>query len=700
MNQVQHDVYIKEMTENGYSFYFLIALTLKWEKPHKMKNYLAPAFTIILLLSIATSSSVVAQLTPHEAISQMQKGINLGNTHEPPKEAGWNNPRAEEYYFDLYKEAGFQSVRIPVRWDNYTGNSHPYKIRESWLNRIEQVVDWGLERDLFITINSHHDDWIKDNYSEKNKERFDSIWAQISRHFKDKPEKLIFEVLNEPHGLTKAQNDDMHARILSIIRKSNPTRLVIFQGHNWGGSEELVVAAIPDDDFLIGSFHSYDPWPFGLEGTGKFGGSADYRELENKFKEVNDWSEENNIPVYLGEYGANRSGDYVSQMRLYRAYVELSQKYGFSPHAWDDGGNFRIMEREQHDWNEVKDILIHTTAKAPDPRCDVYLDSIVRVRWTNNPTDHDSLHIQRKLGTELHFKTIATLQPDTTSYFDVKPTMSKNHDYRVIAHYNDTAAIYSQPFRVFFPIWTKPVRKPFYDTLMVIPGIIEAEDFDYGGEGLSYHETDNSNIAGDYRPNEAVDIYDRLGDGYHIGNTVTGEWYEYSVNVVTEGWYDITVNIASLFGGGTFQLMVDTVVSEIITAPNSSSALNTKPVTTRMYLHPGEQIVRFTVISEPGFNIDNMQFELVTGISQKNHATKNSIQIYQNNMQQLTIRNKQNKTIESVRLYSISGEIVLVTNPYNSEIKIRTNSLHEGVYIVYVVSEGNSTATKVFIQNQ
>ncbi|MBT6004151.1 MAG: glycoside hydrolase family 5 protein, partial [Prolixibacteraceae bacterium] len=266
------------------------------------------SFKLLLsvFLFIGIISNSFAQITPHEAILQIQKGINLGNTHEPPTEAGWNNPKAQEYYFDMYKDAGFQCVRIPVRWDNYTGKTPPYAVSTVWLNRIEQVVEWGLSRDMFIVINSHHDNWIKDNYSEANKARFDSIWTQIADRFKDKPEKLIFEVLNEPHGLNKTQNDDMHARILSIIRKTNPTRLVIFQGHNWGSSEDLLEAAIPDDDYIIGSFHSYDPWPFGLEGTGTFGGNYDYNQLDTKFKTIDDWSKENNIPVFLGEFGSKR----------------------------------------------------------------------------------------------------------------------------------------------------------------------------------------------------------------------------------------------------------------------------------------------------------------------------------------------------------------------------------------------------------
>ncbi len=653
-------------------------------------------YTLGLLLLCHSFSS--AQITPQEAIEKMQKGINLGNTLEPPNEGGWNNPPAEEYYFDLYKEAGFEVVRVPVRWDEHTGTKAPYQISSSWLNRVEQIVDWGLERDLFIVLNAHHEEWIKSDYSEANKARFDSIWTQIAERFKNKPEKLIFEIINEPYGLTRSQNDDLHARILSIIRKTNPTRLVIFQGHNWGGSDELIVANIPDDDYLIGSFHSYDPWPFGLEGTGTFGGSADYRELENKFITIDNWSEENKIPVFLGEFGSVKSADYNSRMRQYRAYVELSQKYGFSSAAWDDGGDFRIMERQKHDWDEVKDILIHTTWEAPDPRVDVYQDSIVRVRWENRTANNDSIIIQRRMGTELHYTTIATLKPDTTSYFDVKPAMTKYYSYRVIAHYNDSTDLYSQPFRTFFPSWIKPVREYFNDTLMTVPGVIEAEDFDKGGEGLSYHDADEKNVPGKYRPNEGVDIYDRLGKGYHIGNILEGEWYEYSVNVTTEGWYNITANIASYYSGGKFQIQVDTVESEIMTVKSSQSALNTMPFTTKMYLYPGEQIVRFTIISTPSFNIDNFSFDLATGNEESVYATKAPFFAWQNNYRELIIKQNHGHQVERMDIYTITGQLVHSVSQPQTETHIPEYKLHQGIYLIQTMEKGKKYSQKIVIR--
>jgi len=155
-------------------------------------------FTILFLTIFFTAN---AQVTPQEANKAMARGINIGNTMEPEKEGGWNNGVVQEYYFDDYKAAGFTSIRIPIRWDKHTANTSPYKIDEAWMKRVEQVVDWGLQRDLYIVINAHHEDWIKTGYGNKNlRDRFDSIWSQIAVRFQNKSEKLLFEIINEPNG--------------------------------------------------------------------------------------------------------------------------------------------------------------------------------------------------------------------------------------------------------------------------------------------------------------------------------------------------------------------------------------------------------------------------------------------------------------------------------------------------------------------
>jgi len=247
-------------------------------------NYFSCFFLILFAFFTTT---LTAQLTPQQAIAEMGRGINLGNTLEPPRESAWNNGPAQESYFDAYLEAGFSNIRIPVRWDQHTDNTAPFAIDESWMNRVEQVVDWGLSRGFYITLNGHHEDWLKNNYSNPTlRARYDSIWVQVAERFKDKSDKLLMEIINEPKGMTRTQVDDLNERILGIIRVTNPTRLVIYGGNEWANSNELLNAAIPDDDYVIGYYHAYDPWRFSGQGIGTWGTPNDYQQVTDKYQSV------------------------------------------------------------------------------------------------------------------------------------------------------------------------------------------------------------------------------------------------------------------------------------------------------------------------------------------------------------------------------------------------------------------------------
>lgn len=653
--------------------------------------------SIVLLVTIFSGIAhySIAQLTPQEAALQMQKGINLGNTLEPPLEGGWNNPAAREYYFDMYKDAGFSCVRVPVRWDQHTQVSYPYKIDDAWLQRVEQVVDWGLSRGLFIIINAHHEEWIKSDYTNAAlRERFDSIWSQIATRFKDKSEKLVFEVINEPYGLTKTQNDDLHQRIITIIRKTNPTRIIVFQGHNWGGSDELIAAAIPADNYLIGSFHTYDPYTFGLLGEGTWGSASDISVLNNKFLSVKNWSDNVNIPVLLGEFGSVGTADYNSRMKHYRTYVELAQKYGFIYCAWDDGGDFRILKRSEQKWDEVKDILLHTTASSPKNLVlKIIQDTIIQLNWTNVLAGADTIFIERRTpGTE--YKRIAILKGDTSSFTDLHPYSNLYNHYRIIARYPDRD-LYSSPMRIFMPVYVPMVREPFLGVPGSIPGIIEAEDFDDGGEGLTYHDMDPVNIPGVYRPDDGVDIYSRNGTGYHIGNVLPGEWCEYSVSVANEGAFNADFILASLQGGGTFKVKIGEVESDTLTALNTNSALNTKAVSTVMNLAAGVQIMRFTVLTQPAFNIDQFKFSPVAVPTDIKSIKKSAFTVFQDQNREINYSLNSDYSIQWLQLYTMTGTLVYaVKNPDKAGI-IPAKGIPDGIYLFRALTEKEGFSIKI-----
>ena len=627
------------------------------------------------------------------AVSLQRPFISL----EPPHEGDWGNPPVESFYFDLYKNAGFNCVRIPVTWDLHTQAVFPYEIDANWLNRVEQIVDWGLARGLFIVINAHHEQWLKSDYANPaNQERFDSIWSQISVRFMNKSGNLFFEILNEPEGLTKPQNDELHQRILSIIRKTNPTRIVIFQGNNWGGSDDLINAAIPNDKFVMGSFHSYDPYTFGLLGQGTWGTPSDIATLTNKFAAVKNWSVANNIPVFMGEFGAIKSCDYNSRMKDYKTYVELAQKNNFVYCAWDDGGDFIILERLIRQWNEIKDILVNSTINSPgNPKLSILQDTIILLNWTNLKSDYDSIYIERKASSG-NFLRIASLNGDTMRFLDLNRPQNQDYYYRVIAHYNAGTDLYSYPQTIFLPAYQSKVRKPFLGAPANIPGTIEAENFDYGGEGLAYHDSDPANLGGAYRPAEGVDISNMNGNGYEISNALPGEWLEYTVNVEKDAMYNIDVYLGSVQSGGTFKIKIGDSESGTMTVINSDNWMKTLPVSTTMNLASGVQIMRFSILAEPLFTIDKYIFSLAT-FNNNIGADKQPFRVFQNADHQLAVSTSDDITLTDIRIYNASGTLIQSIQQPQQYIIINTSKMPAGLYIINANSNNFKYSEKIIL---
>ena len=309
-------------------------------------------------------------ISPQTAIKEMGIGINLGNTLDAPTEGAWA-PKVEEKVIIDFKEAGFKHVRIPVTWNNRGEKTAPYTIDTEEMDRVEEVVDWALNQDLYVILNVHHDDWLKkggNTFTQSNKNRFDSIWLQIVERFKNKPAKLLFEILNEPVDLSSANVDQLNTRVLEIIRRVNPTRLVVFSGNGFTPLNALLSAAIPDsdDEYLIGNFHAYDPWPFAGQCLRGWGTESDKDELENIYKQAQTWSIENNIPVTVNEFGAAKF-DFTApenvceldeRLQYLESHVEFATEYGISATFWDDAGSFSTYDRATGEWGPEKDILV------------------------------------------------------------------------------------------------------------------------------------------------------------------------------------------------------------------------------------------------------------------------------------------------------------------------------------------------------
>lgn len=150
--------------------------------------------------------------TAAEFVAGIKVGWNLGNTLDVTDisyleittplfrlETAWGNPVTTKEHINAIKNAGFDTIRIPVSWAKASDSS--YNIREDWMIRVTEVVNWAVENDMYVIINTHHDESIfkfTNSGVERSLVAFRKIWMQIAAQFKNYNEKLIFEPLNEP----------------------------------------------------------------------------------------------------------------------------------------------------------------------------------------------------------------------------------------------------------------------------------------------------------------------------------------------------------------------------------------------------------------------------------------------------------------------------------------------------------------------
>jgi len=158
------------------------------------------------------------------------------------------------------------------------------------------------------------------------------------------------------------------------------------------------------------------------------------------------------------------------------------------------------------------------------------------------------------------------------------------------------------------------LQQPFSGTPAALPGKIEAEDFDTGGEGIAYHDASMGNAGNQYRATADVDIEGCSEGGFNIGYVAAGEWLEYTVNVTAPGVYTLAARVATPYDGKSFHLELDGQdITGPVTVPVTGGfqAWQTVYVTTPA-LTAGVKVLRL-VMEAADFNVNYLSFTTGTG---------------------------------------------------------------------------------------
>lgn len=235
------------------------------------------AFALCTAGSIALALAAdPAVLTPDSAATatmaaanrSLGHGVSFGNALDAPKEGEWGVV-VEDEWFDLAAQAGFDSVRVPIRWSAHARTTPPYTIDEAFFARVDHLIAQAQRSGLPIILDVHHYQALMDD-PVRHGPRFIALWQQIAKRYADEPNTVLFELLNEPSGAFDEDPtlwNELLAETIEAIRCRNPRRPIIVGPVGNNGIALLDELALPPDPNLIVSVHFYAPMAFTHQGA-------------------------------------------------------------------------------------------------------------------------------------------------------------------------------------------------------------------------------------------------------------------------------------------------------------------------------------------------------------------------------------------------------------------------------------------------
>lgn len=321
--------------------------------------------TSMMLLSscsgMPSATAPQASSTP-EMPAFLRRGVNLGNCLEAPTEGEWGQTIRKEW-FKAIKEAGFDHVRIPVRWSAHAVAEPPYTIDAAFLQRVDDVVGWALEQGLAAIVDVHHyAEYCAD--PDKERAKLYGIWEQLATHYKDMPETVVFEPLNEPNGRADACFNADAAELIKRIRNTNPERWLIIDGVHWSNVPYITQMKLPEDRRLIASVHMYEPMEFTHQGAEwmqgydkylgrQWNGTEDEKEKADGLLDIAaNMGKKLGVPVYIGEFGAYGRADHASRVRWTEHIARACEARGMLWAYWDFSAGFAVYDSALNQYDE------------------------------------------------------------------------------------------------------------------------------------------------------------------------------------------------------------------------------------------------------------------------------------------------------------------------------------------------------------
>jgi len=293
--------------------------------------------------------------------------------------------KREKMFADIAK-ANFRTVRIPVNFGAWASLNAPYRWEnEDGLKTADLFVKWALANDLNAIIDLHHTEFDGSVKGAATTERIVWLWREIAERYKNtNPEKVFFELRNEPHDISAQDWRKQAEELIKTVRAIAPNHTLIVGFHDWNSRQALLDSKPFADSNVIYTFHYYDPFIFTHQGATwsseglpelknvpfpasknvkiEIPATAKGKWVENQIKSyeldsnaekmfadlkaAKDWSEKNKVPIFIGEFGSYSLRPTLEDRcrhaeTIYTALGKLN-----IPNAWWEwDGGFNMFEK-------------------------------------------------------------------------------------------------------------------------------------------------------------------------------------------------------------------------------------------------------------------------------------------------------------------------------------------------------------------
>ncbi len=296
-------------------------------------------------------------------------------------DACWSNP-IEDSYFALVKSVGFNSVRIPVRWQ-HSSNPETHEVSAARLAGVMDDVRLAFEAGLAVVISFH---WYYElmeaansgdpEVYAKEKEHFTSIWSQVAsafeKEFPGSDSLLVWDILNEPTMKSSEMLNDAMLAGYDAIRSVAPGKTIMFESYHAAKFADITALKLPQDGNIIYSGHYYEPYTYTHQGhsydckgdaassnTAQFDLQTYVKSIQALYPDVNG----DHVPVNMGEFGVSGGGDdqcrgdgpsAKGKASWAKKTIQAAEAYGMSWHYWGLAGvgGFEAYDKRNEEWYE------------------------------------------------------------------------------------------------------------------------------------------------------------------------------------------------------------------------------------------------------------------------------------------------------------------------------------------------------------